>query len=197
MLLALSAGLRKGEIDTLSWAQVDFDHALIRVENTATASLKTVESRDEVPIDHGLIALLRGFKDNATGEFVLESPSEESGPKAWGRIYRAERVFERLYTWLRGKGVSARKPLHELRKELGALVTTEFGIYAASRILRHSDVATTARHYSDVKTRAVISMGAWLAPGNIVPISAMPALLPAKEEKPAKIQCPRKIEGAA
>jgi len=164
LLLALAAGLRKGEIDSLSWHQVDFEQTLIRVENTATASLKTVDSRDEVPIDPGLISLLRGFKAKATGEFVLESPNEDSGPKAWGRMYRAERIFSRLYAWLRGKGIAARKPLHELRKELGALITTEHGIYAASRILRHSDVATTARHYSDVKTRAIINMAEWIAP---------------------------------
>ncbi|HRJ72937.1 MAG TPA: hypothetical protein PLS03_11990, partial [Terrimicrobiaceae bacterium] len=86
--------------------------------------------------------------------------------------------FERLYTWLRAKGISARKPLHELRKELGALVTTEFGIYAASRILRHNDVATTARHYSDVKTRAVIPMGQWLEPENVIPIPPKPLQFP-------------------
>lgn len=195
MLLALSAGLRKGEIDSLAWHQVDFDQALIRVENTATASLKTVDSRDEVPIDPGLISILRGFQEKATGEFVIESTSKESGPKAWGRMYRAAGVFERLYAWLRGKGVSARKPLHELRKELGALVTTEFGIYAASRILRHSDVATTARHYSDVKTRSVISMGEWLAPESV-------AKMKPKQKKKAskakpKIRQPRRVKDAA
>lgn len=171
MLLALSAGLRKGEIDSLSWNQVDFNNVLIRIENTSVASLKTVDSRDEIPIDPELISLLQGFKTTATSEFVIEATGDDSIPKAWGRTYRAERVFERLYAWLRGKGVSARKPLHELRKELGALVTTEFGIYAASRILRHTDVATTARHYSDVKTRAVISMGAWLKPSNVIAIN--------------------------
>jgi hypothetical protein len=59
--------------------------------------------------------------------------------------------------------VTARKPLHELRKELGALVTAEHGIYAASRVLRHSDVSTTARHYSDLKTRPVVNIGGWIS----------------------------------
>jgi hypothetical protein len=63
--------------------------------------------------------------------------------------------------------VDARKPLHELRKELGALVTAEHGIYAASRVLRHADVSTTARHYSDLKTRPVVNVGAWLLPENV------------------------------
>jgi hypothetical protein len=55
-----------------------------------------------------------------------------------------------------------------LRKELGALVTAEHGIYAASRVLRHSTVATTAAHYSDLKTRPVVNVGAWLIPENVV-----------------------------
>jgi hypothetical protein len=42
------------------------------------------------------------------------------------------------------------------------LVTAEHGIYAASRVLRHSDVSTTARHYTDLKTRPVIDVGGWL-----------------------------------
>src|SRR4029077_3168774 len=34
VLIALAAGLRKGEIDTLCWHQIDFERGLIRVENT-------------------------------------------------------------------------------------------------------------------------------------------------------------------
>jgi integrase len=163
MLLALSAGLRKGEIDTLCWSQVDFDHALIRVEPTAVASLKSQESRGEVPIDPGLCGLLRSYKRRASGDFVIEAPEGPSGPKKWGRAYRADQVFDSLYQWLRKNGVTAQKPLHELRKELGALVTTEHGIYAASRILRHSDISTTTRFYADQKSDATIKISEWLS----------------------------------
>ena len=163
MLLALSAGLRKGEIDTLCWSQVDFNHALIRVEPTAVASLKSQESRGEVPIDPGLCGLLRSFKKKASGDFVIDAPEGPCGPKKWGRAYRADQVFESLYQWLRQNGVTAQKPLHELRKELGALVTTEHGIYAASRILRHSDISTTTRFYADQKSDATIKISTWLA----------------------------------
>jgi hypothetical protein len=66
-------------------------------------------------------------------------------------------------------GTSPRE-LHELRKELGALITAEHGIYAASRVLRHADLATTAAHYTDLKTRPTIPVGEWLAPENVIPI---------------------------
>jgi len=170
MLLALSAGLRKGEIDSLQWHQVDFSRQLIRVESTDSASLKTADSRDEVAIDENTIAIIRGFHAKKEGAFVIEGEGGGSGPKKWGQNYRAGAVFDRLTAWLRAHGVAARKPLHELRKELGSLVTAEHGIYAASRVLRHSNVATTAAHYTDLKNRPVIDIGGWITGSeNITP----------------------------
>ena len=172
MLLALSAGLRKSEIDTLCWHQVDFARGVIRVESTETASLKNVDSRGEVPIDAGVVAILRGYRARGRGAFVIEGGDGSSGPKMWGRNYRVQGVFDRVTRWLRTHGVTARKPLHELRKELGALITAEHGIYAASRVLRHADLSTTARHYTDLKTRPTIPVGDWLVPEKVVSITA-------------------------
>ena len=47
-------------------------------------------------------------------------------------------------------------------REIGALVATQHGIYAASRFLRHSDVTTTARHYADHKARITVGLGKFL-----------------------------------
>jgi integrase len=170
ILIALAAGLRKGEIDTLCWHQIDFERGLIRVEHTDTASLKSADSRGEVPIDASVVELLRGFRARATGAFVIEGGEGVAGPRAWGRHYRVQSVFDRVTAWLRKNGVTAKKPLHELRKELGALITAEHGIYAASRVLRHADLSTTAAHYTDLKTRPTIPVGEWLMPKNVVPM---------------------------
>jgi integrase len=170
MLIALAAGLRKGEIDTLCWHQVDFERGLIRVEHTDTASLKSADSRGEVPIDASVVEMLRGFRARATGAFVIEGGEGVAGPRAWGRHYRVQSVFDRVTAWLRKHGVTAKKPLHELRKELGALITAEHGIYAASRVLRHADLSTTAAHYTDLKTRPTIPVGEWLMRENVVPM---------------------------
>ena len=62
MLLALSAGLRRGEIDSLCWHQVDCERELLRIEPTERAGLKTADSRAEVPIDPRTAAMLRGFR---------------------------------------------------------------------------------------------------------------------------------------
>lgn len=66
-------------------------------------------------------------------------------------------AFYALTVWLRGKGVTAIKPLHELRKEFGSQLCAKYGIYAASRMLRHSDIAITAQHYLDQKERVTSS----------------------------------------
>ena len=205
ILLAIGAGLRRGEIDSLQWHQVDFQRQLIRVEITDAASLKTIDARDEVGIDEHIVGILRGFHARRTGEFVVEAkgmkkktavheplPSDKKpekvlvgcGPKKWGQHYRAGFVLDKGVAWLRKHGVTARKPLHELRKELGAIFTAEHGIYAASRVMRHSDVSTTARHYSDLKTRPVVNIGGWLTEGEKV--TEFPSQDKTKVEKPSK-----------
>jgi hypothetical protein len=78
--------------------------------------------------------------------------------------YRCEPHFEALYDWLRNQGVTARKPLHELRKELGAILASEQGIFAAQSVLRHAQIFTTAAYYTDKKCRITAGLGSLLAP---------------------------------
>jgi hypothetical protein len=61
-----------------------------------------------------------------------------------------------------------------LRKEAGAIVATEAGIYAASRFLRHANIELTAQHYADQKRRISVDMGALLPPANVVSIEKTP-----------------------
>jgi len=56
-------------------------------------------------------------------------------------------------------------PVHTLRKEFGSLIAQEHGIYAASKLLRHADIQTTANHYLDKKQRITAGLGELLAPG--------------------------------
>ena len=78
--------------------------------------------------------------------------------------YRCEPVYSALYAWLHQHGVKATKALHELRKEAGALVAQSAGIYAASRLLRHSDIRVTADFYVDKKQRISTGLGSLLPP---------------------------------
>lgn len=160
--LGLLCGLRKREIDLLTWAQVDFGKGVIRIERTEYFQPKSEDSSGEIDIDAELLALLQGWKARASGAFVIESnrkPKHETS-----RVnYRCEPHFETLYTWLRKQGITARKPLHELRKELGAILASAQGIFAAQSVLRHAQISTTAAYYTDKKKRITAGLGALLA----------------------------------
>jgi len=65
--------------------------------------------------------------------------------------------------WSKAKGVSARKKLHELRKECGAVIANSLGIFAASRALRHADIRITSQYYADKKVRITTGLDTMLA----------------------------------
>lgn len=157
-LLGLFAGMRRAEIDSLEWKMIDWENNLIKLEETEWLHLKSSDSAGEIAVDSQVLADLRIMQKANAGRFVLISDRPPRNDSA--RVYyRCETVFDRLNEWLRGKGITANKPLHELRKEIGALVATQHGIYAASRFLRHSDITTTARHYAEHKTRISVGLG--------------------------------------
>jgi integrase len=159
--LGLLCGLRKREIDLLTWAQVDFDKALIRIERTQFFTPKSEDSVGEIDLDPELLTLLSDWKSEAKDLFVIEScrpPRHEVS-----RVnYRCEPHFKFLYSWLRQQGVTARKPLHELRKELGAILASKDGIFAAQSVLRHAQISTTASYYADKKKRITAGLGSLL-----------------------------------
>ncbi len=154
-LLALGAGLRRGEIDRLEWSAFRWDHHLIRIETTRHFEPKTEHSIGDVQVDPELMSVFRGYAAN-TG-FVIE------GPETACDQYRAKEVFERLSVWLRAHGVKAKKPIHELRKEFGSMVNRKHGLSAASDQLRHSGIAITAAYYIDKPRQATSGIGALLA----------------------------------
>lgn len=176
-LLGLFAGMRKSEIDLLEWRMVDWQNHVIRLEETEWLHLKSADSAGEITIDPEVSAELREFKAGSQSPFIIDSTVTRTyGEKKWTRVrparndsprayYRAGPVFDRLLAWLRGKGVKANKPLHEMRKEIGALVATQHGIYAASRFLRHADITTTARFYASFKERISVGLGKLLDTG--------------------------------
>jgi len=165
-LLGLFAGMRKGEIDLLEWRMVDWNRGAIQLEETEWLHLKTADSAGEITVDAEVLNELRSFMSSGKLVFVIASdrPPRTNSARPY---YRCDPVFDRLNEWLRSKGIAANKPLHELRKEIGALIVTEHGIYAASRFLRHSDITTTARHYADHKARISVGLGKYLNPAPV------------------------------
>lgn len=168
--LAMLCGLRKAEADTLTWAQVDFTKGQIHIEPTEYFTPKSEESTGDIDLDPEMLALLRGWKARGKGVFVVASPVEPRYHEMKRRWYRCEKDFRALYDWLKAQGVNARKPLHELRKEVGAILASEQGIFAAQRVLRHAQISTTAEYYTDKKRRITAGLGSLLSRGdNTIP----------------------------
>jgi integrase len=169
-LLATMVGLRRAEIDNLQWEAFRWKEGTIRIETTEHSTPKTSDSAGDVPIDKELAALFRGWHAKATGSFVIEADVEPRTDASYAH-YRAQSHFDALIKWLKSKGVTAIKPLHEMRKEFGSQLCAKYGIYAASRALRHADIAITAQHYVDQKERVTFGMGNLLVmPGNVTPM---------------------------
>jgi hypothetical protein len=171
-LLATMAGLRRNEIDKLQWPAFRWSDGVIRIEETEHFAPKSADGAGDVEIDKELLAIFRGWHAKATGAFVIEADREPRSATTYAH-YRGEEHFDALTTWLRAKGVTAPKPLHELRKEFGSQVCAKYGIYAASRMLRHADIRVTAEHYLDAKKRTPIGLGNLLStPENVTPLFA-------------------------
>lgn len=160
-VLGLFAGMRRAEIDGLTWDMIDWTTRTIRLKETENMRLKTEGSADDIALDPEASEELRAMMSQSQSPFVIASERKPRGDSLRA-YYRCDPVFNRLTAWLRSKGITSNKPLHELRKEIGAIIATEQGIYAASRFLRHSDITTTARHYADQKTRVTAGLGTML-----------------------------------
>jgi integrase len=156
-LLAAYAGLRRNEIDKLTWDAFDFQKKTITLSVSEHGSLKSEDSSSQVDLEDALVPIFQNFRAKTTSRFVIAGDAR-SDARRYTR-YRAARVLSSLTTWLREKGVSGPKPLHTLRKEFGSRICDQFGIYAASRALRHADIAITSQHYVDKKRRTTLGLG--------------------------------------
>jgi len=160
-LLALFAGLRRGEIDRLEWSAFDWVNEKLHVEITEHLGLKSSDSVGTVDLEPQLIEIFRDFHSRRTGSFVIESHRSARVGTTY-LAYRCGHIFKRLSGWLRQHGIRAAKPLHTLRKEFGSQVCDRHGLYMASLALRHSDIGVTSQHYVDKRSRATPGLGALL-----------------------------------
>lgn len=171
-LLALGAGLRRDEIDTLTWEQLNPQRGTIRVETNCYTEAKSSDSEAEVHVDSDLMAQLLAFKAGSDSPFVINSEIEPR-PAATYHHYRCQRYFDNLIIWLRKKGITTRNAIHSLRKEFGSLICAQGGIYQASEQLRHSDIRITRDSYLDRKNLVVVKLAMPTEP-QVLPSEAAP-----------------------
>jgi integrase len=157
-LLALHLGLRRNEIDKLTWSQFDYERLTLRVEVTAYAQLKTEGSEADVGLEKELADYFERLSKTASGIFVISSDGLPRRTSGW-QHYRANAQFNSLCSWLRSHGVEAQKPIHTLRKEFGKLIAEKMGLFASSLALRHSSVSVTEIFYAGDDRPKVTGLG--------------------------------------
>jgi integrase len=155
-LLALGCGLRRNEIDKLLWEQVDLEDGTISIYATKFFTPKTRESSSEVPIAPFVADELRGMKIVADDIFVIPSKIG-SRLNAQYTHYRCNGEYRKIYEWLKAQGIDNKSPLHTLRKEYGSQICRDYGLYMASRALRHSSYKITEEYYVDKTARVTPS----------------------------------------
>jgi integrase len=173
LLLSAMAGLRRKEIDLLTWSGFRWDEGVIRIERTRYFAPKTQDSVGDIAVDPELMTIFRGYlaRGERSAEFVINS-SKPPHLRITYNYYRCQDVFERLIEWLRRQGIKSAKPIHELRKAFGSAICDRAGIHQASRSLRHSDIRVTSQVYVDSRSRVSVGLGHLLAPpANITSIS--------------------------
>ena len=124
-VLALGAGLRWGEVASLTWE--DIQGKRLRV---GASKAKGRRAR-VIPIGKRVRQILGPARAQGT---VISTD-----PKA---------VHETLSTWLKAHGVLDAKPVHYLRKCYGSLAVADHGIFVASKLLGHSSISLTASTYA-------------------------------------------------
>jgi integrase len=160
LIIGLTAGLRRGEIDHLLWTQIDFDNGQINVETTDVHQPKA-DSEGSILVDPEILELYRQWKESSESRFVIAGV--EPRVDSQRAHYRANRAEVELLTWLKSKGIKARNPIHSLRKEFGSIICEKAGVYVASRLLRHASIAMTAAIYTDDRKKVTSGLGSALS----------------------------------
>jgi integrase len=139
VVLALYTGMRRGELFSLRWDQVDFSARLIVVNRSFCRILKTDKSYTKsgkvryVPISDRLMHILKGVKVK----------NIESNVIPFSSIDMLNRDFEKLSKLSGNKKIK----FHDLRHTFASSFLSGGGnIYDLQKILGHSTVQVTERY---------------------------------------------------
>lgn len=155
--IALNTGMRLGEICALKWDDLDLGNRVIHVNRTlqrlnlygqeknsktaiVTDAPKSEASRRDIPINAGLLELLRARRPHAKGPFVIEGRRGHVEPRVLQ--YRFEKLLERASLPHMG--------YHALRHSFATrCAELHVNTVTISRLLGHSSSRITEETYID------------------------------------------------
>lgn len=143
--LAYWSGMRRDELESLSWAQVDLKGGVI---DLMPGEQKARAERPPVILSTALTNMLHGWRAKRTGDLVFGGDTEDArGLAPTIRTLKEDLAAAKIaYTDGRGRTVD----LHAGRKTMSTeLQRNGVPVADAQQLLRHADAETTLKHYSE------------------------------------------------
>ncbi len=132
--LAVSTGMRLGEILNLQWTDIDFVRKIIRVCNKEGFTTKSGKGRN-IPMSDQLAETMQNRKDRASSELLFHRN---------GKKLMEEFVSKRFKYFVRKGGLDDKLHFHSLRHTFASwLVQDGVSIYEVQKLLGHSNIAVT------------------------------------------------------
>jgi integrase len=146
VILALNTGMRRGELLSLQWSQVDFSCRKIRVLNAKT------ESGDRtIPVNSTAYAVLNCLKGNRKSELVFPSSRKEGK-----RILDLKKGFKKAVRLAKLQG---NLRFHDLRHTFATrLVQAGVDIITVQHLLGHARISMTARYAHSPDTSRIAAV---------------------------------------
>lgn len=134
VMLAMNTGMRRGEILSLDWTDVDFETRTIRVQ---ARNAKSGRQR-HIPLNNEAIDVLRAWKSDSSNDDEVFAPSDIK--KGWGALLTTAAITNFRF--------------HDLRHHFASrLVSSGVDLNVVRELLGHSDLKMTLRYAHLCPTR--------------------------------------------
>ena len=146
LLLAVSTGMRRGELAGLKWSCIDFDKSTIKVEEQATMSgmskeLKTSSSYREIAVDPTVLDELSKSLKKGTNDYIFMNGYVSTESLLQTITVSVRRVYNAV-------GLDKKLTLHSLRHfHATQLIKNNINVKVVSKRLGHSSVQITLDAY--------------------------------------------------
>jgi integrase len=143
VVFTVLTGLRRGELINLQWKEVDLQRHIFTVQSNPTFKTKQGKKRT-LPLNETAFHLLSLKHSQSIGEYVFTHRRKQITESWLSHLFKSAVIDAELNDKLHW---------HSLRSSFASwLVIEGVSIYAVSKLLGHSSVAITQKHYAHLAT---------------------------------------------